>query len=130
MNEDKDILYLEIVVTMDSVEEAERLRKILKKNLKPQLLTISRKKNVVTFGGRFEGEDGHDKLDDANVSGFAERAKAFVNRFLNEGNKSFDEHMNSCEHISIKFNMEGNNQKKIVEKFSAIFFFLVINQNK
>ena len=106
MNEDKDILYLEIVVTMDSVEEAERLRKILKKNLKPQLLTISRKKNVVTFGGRFEGEDGHDKFDEVNVSGFVERAKAFGNRFLNEGNETFDELLDSCEHISIKYNME------------------------
>lgn len=104
MNE--DILCLEIVVTMDSVEEAERLRKIIKKNLKPQLLTISRKKNVVTFGGRFEGEDGHDKLDEANVSGFVDRAKAFGSGFLNEGNETFDKLMNSCEHISIKYNME------------------------
>ena len=104
MNE--DILYLEIVVTMESAYKAERLRKILKNNLKPQLLTISRKKNVVTFGGRFEGEDGHDKLDEVNVSGFVERAKAFGSRFLEEGTESFDELMNSCEHISIKYNME------------------------
>lgn len=106
MNEDKDILYFEIVVTMESAYKAERLRKILKNNLKPQLLTISRKKNVVTFGGRFEGEDGHDKFDEVNVSGFVERAKAFGSRFLEEGNESFDELMNSCEHISIKYNME------------------------
>lgn len=102
----KDILYLEIVVTMDSVEEAERLRKILKKNLKPQLLTISRKKNVVIFGGRFEGEDGHDKFDEVDVSGFVDRARAFGSKFLEEGNETFDELIESCEHISIMYNME------------------------